>query len=130
MIDPSQWHVLIVDDEPSNIGVLELVLDFHNVKTRLATSGQECLQMLAAERPSFLLVDIQMPGMTGYELLENIRDNEQWQDIPVIAVTAHAMSGDEEQIIRAGFKGYIPKPVNVTSLIDDLRHILQSGGST
>ena len=124
MDDPSQWQVMIVDDEPSNIGVLELVLDFYNAKTHLATSGQECLDLLTTERPSFLLVDIQMPGMTGYELLDNIRNNAQWKDIPVIAVTAHVMRGDEEQIIRAGFNGYIPKPVSVTSLIDDLRRIL------
>jgi len=128
MNDPSEWLVFIVDDEPSNVGVLELVLDFHNATTRLATSGRECLELMNEELPSFLLVDIQMPEMTGYELLEKLRENEHWRDIPVIAVTAHAMSGDQTRIIQAGFNGYIPKPVNVTSLIDDLRNILGSGG--
>ena len=103
------------------------VLDFHHASVRLASSGKECLELLSRETPSFMLVDIQMPEMTGYELLHRIRANTQWRDIPVIAVTAHAMSGDEERIIRAGFNGYIPKPVNVTSLIDDLRQILNAG---
>lgn len=83
--------------------------------------------MLQQERPTFLLVDIQMPGMTGYELLAKIRANDEWRDIPVIAVTAHAMTGDETRVMQAGFNGYIPKPVNVTSLIDDLLAILDSG---
>ena len=126
MIDPSEWHVLIVDDEPTNVGVLELVLGFHNATTRLAASAQECLKVMNEELPSFLLVDIQMPETTGYELLDRIRENEHWRDIPIIAVTAHAMRGDEEKILQAGFSGYIPKPVNVTTLIDDLRGFLGS----
>ena len=127
MNDPSEWLVFVVDDEPNNVGVLELVLEFHNATTRLAHSGQECLQLMSEELPTFLLVDIQMPEMTGYELLDKIRENEHWRDIPVIAVTAHAMSGDHARILQAGFSGYIPKPVNVASLIDDLRDILEMG---
>ncbi len=124
--DPSQWDVLIVDDEPDNVGVLELVLEFHNAHTRVASSGEECLQHMREQAPTFVLVDIQMPGMTGYELLKLIRANAAWRDIPVIAVTAHAMSGDEERIIRAGFDGYLAKPIDVVSLVDDLRAMLQA----
>jgi CheY-like chemotaxis protein len=127
MSDPSDWRVLIVDDDPDNVGVLELVLEFHNATTRVAASGQECLDILQAEEsPTLLLVDIQMPGMTGYELLERIRSNEAWRDLPVVAVTAHAMSGDADRIMRAGFDGYLSKPVDVASLVDDLRSILEA----
>ena len=125
MSDPSNWRVLIVDDDPDNVGVLELVLGFHNATTRIAASGIECLDMLRKETPTLLLVDIQMPGMTGYELLEHIRANAAWRDLPVVAVTAHAMRGDADRIMRAGFDGYISKPVDVASLIDDLNSILQ-----
>jgi two-component system, cell cycle response regulator DivK len=127
MSDPSNWRVLIVDDDPDNVGVLELVLGFHNAATRIAASGVECLDMLREETPTLLLVDIQMPGMTGYELLEHIRANAAWSDLPVVAVTAHAMRGDADRIMRAGFDGYISKPVDVASLIDDLNSILQVG---
>ncbi len=126
MSDPSDWRVLIVDDDPDNVGVLELVLEFHNATTRVAASGQQCLDMLGEEIPTLLLVDIQMPGMTGYELLGRIRSNAAWRDLPVVAVTAHAMRGDADRIMRAGFDGYISKPVNVASLVDDLHGILEA----
>lgn len=124
MNDPSQWDVLIVDDEPDNVGVLELVLEFHHAHTRVAASGEECLHLLREQVPTFVLVDIQMPGMTGYELLRVVRENVAWRDIPMIAVTAHAMSGDEERIIGAGFDGYLAKPIDVVALVDNLRTIL------
>lgn len=126
MSDPSNWRVLIVDDDPDNIGVLELVLGFHNAATRIAASGKECLRLLREETPTLLLVDIQMPGMTGYELLEQIRAHDAWRDLPVVAVTAHAMRGDADRIMRAGFDGYISKPVDVASLVDNLHSILEA----
>lgn len=126
MSDPSDWRVLIVDDDPDNVGVLELVLEFHNATTRVAASGQQCLDMLGEEIPTLLLVDIQMPGMTGYELLEEIRKHAAWRDLPVVAVTAHAMRGDADRILQAGFDGYISKPVDVASLVDNLQGILEA----
>ena len=126
MSDPSNWRVLIVDDDPDNVGVLELVLGFHNAATRIAESGKECLRLLGEETPTLLLVDIQMPGMTGYELLEQIRAHDAWRDLPVVAVTAHAMRGDADRIMRAGFDGYISKPVDVASLVDNLHSILEA----
>ena len=126
MSDPSDWRVLIVDDDPDNVGVLELVLEFHNATTRVAASGQQCLDMLGEEIPTLLLVDIQMPGMTGYELLGRIRSNAAWRDLPVVAVTAHAMRGDADRILQAGFDGYISKPVDVASLVDNLQGILEA----
>lgn len=129
MNDPSEWRVLIVDDDPDNVGVLELVLGFHNASTRIAASGEECLRLMREAAPNLLLIDIQMPGMTGYELLEHIRANDDWRDIPAVAVTAHAMSGDADRVMRAGFDGYISKPIDVASLVDDLRSILQAGGT-
>jgi CheY-like chemotaxis protein len=124
MHDLSDWHVLIVDDEPDNIGVIELVLSYHNAIVRTAESGMECLQLMAEESPTLLLVDIQMPQMSGLELLEKIRKHETWRHIPVIAVTAHAMMGDSERFASAGFDGYIPKPISAMSLVNDLRPIV------
>ena len=112
MVDPSNWNVLIVDDEPDNIGVLELVFGFHNMRVRTAQSGQVGLELLKEEIPTFMLVDIQMPDMTGYELFDLVRANPEWSSIPIIAITAHTMSGDAEKIIETGFDGYIAKPIN------------------
>ena len=128
MVDPSQWHVLIVDDEPDNVGVLELVLGFHNIKYRTAESGQACLDILAeGYLPTIMLVDIQMPDMSGYELLAKIKEKPAWSAISIIAITAHTMTGDAENIIESGFNGYIPKPVNVMTLLDDVQEILEAG---
>jgi two-component system, cell cycle response regulator DivK len=120
MHDLSEWRVLIVDDEPDNLGVIKLVLEFHDAQVRTATSGAECLELLNEEIPSLLLVDIQMPEMSGYELLEKIHLIEACQGIPVIAVTAHTMEGDPERVMEAGFNGYIPKPINAMNLVDDI----------
>ncbi|NLX08148.1 MAG: response regulator [Chloroflexi bacterium] len=126
MSSPSEWHVLIVDDEPDNLGVLKLVLEFNNARASTTTSGTECLRLLQEELPTFLLVDIQMPEMTGYELLSKIREHDEWRRVPIIAVTAHAMEGDAEQIMRAGFDGYISKPIDVLTLVEDLQTILDT----
>lgn len=125
MSDLSDWNVLVVDDEPDNIGVIELVLGFHQARVRTASSGQACLAMMREEIPTLLLLDIQMPEMSGFELLAIVRTTPDWAHIPAIAVTAHAMRGDEERIIESGFDGYIPKPVNALSLADELVEMLK-----
>lgn len=124
MHDLSDWKVLVVDDEPDNVGVIELVMNFYEANVRTADNALKCLELLEQEIPTLLLVDIQMPGMSGFELLEKIREREMWKNIPTIAVTAHAMSGDHERIIAAGFDGYIPKPFSAMSFVDEIQAIL------
>jgi CheY-like chemotaxis protein len=124
MHDLSDWNVLIVDDEPDNIGVIELVLNYNKAVVRTAQSGAECLQLMAENAPDLLLADIQMPQMSGIELLAKVRENDAWRHIPVVAVTAHAMIGDSERFTSAGFDGYIPKPINAMTLVDELRPII------
>lgn len=126
MEDPSNWNVLIVDDEPDNIGVLELVFGFHNIKVRTAQSGRVGLELLNAEVPTLMFVDIQMPDMSGYELFDKIRENPDWSAISIIAITAHTMSGDAESILEAGFDGYIAKPINVMTLLEEVQAILEA----
>ncbi len=128
MEDRSMWDVVIADDEPDNVGVLELVLQFHGAQVRVASSGQECLALLEQRIPSVVLVDIQMPVMSGFELLERIRQRDIWRDLPVIAITAHVRQEDQEQIMAAGFDGYIGKPVNVVTLIDEINQAMQAKG--
>lgn len=124
MHDLSDWNVLIVDDEPDNRGVLEFVLTSYDAKVRTASTGQQCLELMEAEKPTLLLADIQMAGMSGLELLTKVRENETWNDIPVIAITAFAMPGDRERILAAGFTGYISKPLSVMKLVDQLQELI------
>lgn len=122
----SDWLVLIVDDEPDNVGVVELVFEFHDAAVRSAGSGVQCLKLLEDDLlPTVMLIDIQMPVMSGYDLLARIREQERFRDIPIVAVTAHARQEDEQQIRAAGFDGYIAKPINVMTIAEDVFAIVQ-----
>jgi two-component system, cell cycle response regulator DivK len=124
MPDLSAWNVLVVDDEVHNAGILEHVLRFYNARVRTSNSGMGCLEMLRAEMPTFLLLDIHMPKMSGWDVLREIRADESLKALPVIAVTAHVMPGDRERILEAGFDGYIPKPITPMELVGNIESIL------
>ena len=124
MADIASWNILIIDDEPDSIGVVKLIFDFHRSPVRAAHSGPEGLAMLRQQRPTFLLLDINMPAMTGWDVLKAIREDPALTDLPVIALTAHAMSGDRERILSAGFDGYIPKPISPPTLISSIEEAL------
>jgi CheY-like chemotaxis protein len=125
MQNPAQWSTLIIDDEPHNIGVAAYILDFHDVRTRTATNGPDGLAMLREEKPTFLLLDIQMPVMTGWDVLKRIREDEQLKDVCVIAFSAHLIGEQKDKALEAGFDGYLGKPVSPASFIDDIKSIVQ-----
>ena len=124
MHDLSTWNVLIVDDEPDNRGLLEFVLRSYHANVRTAESAEKCLELMEQNAPTLLLADIQMPGVSGLELLSKVRSREAWRNIPVIAITAYAMPGDQERIVAAGFDGYIAKPLGVMQLVDNLQILI------
>ena len=126
MSDLSTWNVLIVDDEPDSIGVVEHIFVFHQARVRTATSGPACLELLKQERPTILFLDIQMPKMSGWEVLKQIRQDVSLKDTVVIALTAHAMYGDKERILDAGFDGYFSKPISPLTFVKDVSAILES----
>jgi CheY-like chemotaxis protein len=131
MTDLSNWNILIVDDEPDNLGVLELVLKFHKASVRIADSAQACLTILDETPinealPSLMLVDIQMPSMSGFDLLRTLRSNDKFRGIPTIAVSAHAMACDSEKALEAGFDGYITKPISAMTFADEITMIINA----
>jgi signal transduction histidine kinase/CheY-like chemotaxis protein len=107
-------EILIVDDDPDTLFTMNELVQSLGYKTYLAKSGIECLKMLELIKPDLILLDIMMPGMDGFQTLKNIRSMKKMNDVPVYAVTAKAMSGDKEIILKNGFNDYIPKPVNST----------------
>lgn len=127
MFNLSNWNVVVVDDEPDNIGVAKLVLEFHNANVFTAESGLQCLELLGKISPTLFLIDIQMPEMSGFDLLSIIRENEAWRDIPTIAFTAHSMEGDAERILEAGFDGYLAKPIDAMTLVKDIQQMVSIG---
>lgn len=125
--DISTWKVLIVDDEPDNLGVAMKILNYNGATVHIAADGIEGLAVLHEIQPTFVLLDLSMPKMDGWEMLKVIRDQDDFGNLPVIALTAHAMAGDEERALEAGFDGYITKPFRLDTFLADIkRHLSNS----
>lgn len=107
-------EVLIVDDDPDTLFTITEMVSAANCKTITATNGKECLKVLEERKPDLVLLDIMMPEMDGFQTIKRIRENPALNDLIVYAVTAKAMAGDKEIILKSGFSDYIPKPVNGT----------------
>lgn len=115
------WNVLLVDDEPDNIEVVAESLEFYGMTVRTAGNGQQALDVLLDWMPNLILLDLSMPVMDGWETLRALKADPQTQDIPVLAFSAHAIIGDAERALAAGFDGYMTKPINVPTLLKDLQ---------
>ncbi len=105
-------EILIVDDDPNTLFTLAEIVQEANCNPIIAHNGKECLELLETKIPDLILLDIIMPEMDGFKTIKQIKQNNKWSDIPVIAVTAKAMKEDNEIILKHGFTDYIPKPVN------------------
>jgi len=122
--DATRWTVLVVDDEPDNLGVPEQVLSFLGATVYTATNGVEGLEVLEAVIPTFILLDLSMPRMDGWEMIAHVRADPRVAEVPVIALTAHAMPEDKTRVEEAGFDGYISKPFLLATFMDEIRRCL------
>lgn len=125
----NEWTVLIVDDEPDNLGVAQKVLSYGGAEVHIARNGIEGLAVLAKLKPTFILLDLSMPEMDGWEMFQRTRANDDFADVPIIALTAHAMAGDKERIEEAGFDGYIAKPFRINSFMEDIQNAITAFNS-
>lgn len=124
--NPKTWTVLVVDDENDNIVVAELVLSHIGVRVFTASNGRLALNQLETITPSLILLDLSMPVMDGWETIKHLKSDPRWHTIPVIAVTAHAMFGDRNTTLEAGFDGYINKPIRVLTFVSEIQRLLQT----
>ena len=113
-------HILVIDDEPDSIEVATEVLTFYGASVYNASNGVEALKILHALIPDLILSDLSMPVMDGWALLSAIRKMERLRNVPVIALTAHAMRGDQERALAAGFNSYLTKPISAMTLVNDI----------
>ena len=114
--------MLIVDDDIRNIFSLTGVLEQHDIEVLHAESGRDGIAMLGATPDiDMVLMDVMMPDMDGYETMRQIRRNDRFRKLPMIAITAKAMKGDREKCIEAGASEYISKPVDVDQLVSMMR---------
>lgn len=116
--------VLIVEDNELNMKLFRDLLEAHGYQTLEARTGPEALKLAAEHVPDLILMDIQLPEFSGLEVTQKIKSNEQLTDIPVIAVTAFAMKGDEERIRQGGCEDYIAKPISVVSFLEKVKRYL------
>ena len=116
--------VLIVEDNELNMKLFHDLLDAHGYKTLQTRNGIEALKIARERRPDLILMDIQLPEVSGLEVTKWLKDDEELREIPVIAVTAFAMKGDEERIREGGCEAYISKPISVAYFLDTVRRFL------
>ncbi len=116
--------VLIVEDNELNMKLFHDLLDAHGYHTLQTRNGMEALKLAKAHRPDLVLMDIQLPEVSGLEVTKWLKDDEDLRDTPVIAVTAFAMKGDEERIREGGCEAYISKPISVSMFLDTIRQFI------
>ncbi len=117
--------ILVVDDSSDNRELVVKVLKNKGYDIVEAVDGEDALRKAQDEKPSLILMDISLPKMDGYEVTRRLKGNEEYRDIPIIALTAHVMKGDKEKALEAGCAGYIPKPIDVRELPEQIRHYLK-----
>lgn len=125
-IDLTTSKILLVDDEPDNLLLLQTIFNFHDIEPVCVGSGHDAMMLLTSRTFDLALVDIQMPKITGWDILKSVRDSvtPAQRNMIVIAVTALAMDGDRERVIRAGFDGYISKPVETVQFLPTVQNIV------
>jgi len=116
--------IAVVEDNPDNRLLVQVILESQYEITEF-DNGFAALEGLQKEKPDLVLLDVSLPEMDGTEVLQRIRAHEQLRDLPVIALTAHAMTGDREKFLGVGFDDYVTKPiVDENLLLDAIRKLL------
>jgi len=116
--------VLIVEDNELNMKLFHDLLDAHGYQTLQTRNGMEALALAREHRPDLILMDIQLPEVSGLEVTKWLKEDDELREIPVIAVTAFAMKGDEERIREGGCEAYISKPISVAMFLDTVKQFI------
>jgi two-component system cell cycle response regulator DivK len=120
--------VLIVEDNELNMKLFNDLLEAHGYTTLQTKDGLDALRIARLHRPDLILMDIQLPEVSGLEITKRLKADEELRDIPVVAVTAFAMKGDEEKIRQGGCEGYIAKPISIAGFMKVVKHHLLEVG--
>ena len=119
--------ILVVEDNALNIKLFCDLLTAHGHETHPVTDSREALEAARAFQPDLVITDIQLPYITGIELMEMLRADEQLKDVPIMAVTAYAAAGDDERIRAAGAQAYVSKPISVMRFAETVDQLLAGG---
>ena len=119
---------LVIEDNEDNMKLITFILEKSGYATIKAENGRRGIALAIEEKPDFILLDIQLPDIDGFEVLKEIRGWKINRDIPIIAITSYAMSGDRERLLYAGCNGYLEKPIDPTNIIAQIREIIEGSG--
>lgn len=121
-------RVLVIEDNADNLELIRCILERSGYAVIAAANGEEGVVLALRERPAFILMDIDLPGIDGLEATRRIRAAPANGSVPIIAITSYAMSGDMEQVLAAGCNGYFEKPIDPLRIMDDIQAILKRMG--
>jgi len=121
----SSPKILVVEDNQDNREMVVKVLKFNGYQVVEAVDGEEAIEKAKAEDPDLILLDIFLPKMDGYEATRRLKGDTSLRNIPIIALTAHAMKGSMEEALAVGCDGYISKPIDVRELPKQIQHFLK-----
>lgn len=116
--------ILIIEDNERNLKLVRDVLQFNGFRTAEARTAEDGLILASARPPDLVLLDLQLPGIDGMEAFRQLRESPPTSDVPIVAITAFAMKDDRERVLRAGFNGYLEKPISVRELPGQVRAFL------
>ena len=126
----SSRKILVVEDNDMNMQLVEYLLEEGGYAIAKATSGEEALAMTSSAEtpPDLILMDIHLPGMDGLSVVRAMKSNRSTHDVPILALTAHAMRGDRDRFLEAGCDGYISKPIDVKTFLSSIEPYLRRNG--
>lgn len=116
--------VLIIEDNQQNMYMLTFLLESYKYNVIQAFSGPDGITLAKKEMPDIVLLDIQLPEMDGYTVAKKLREDSELSDIPIIAVTSYAMPGDREKVMESGATGYIEKPIDPDTFVNQMLSFL------
>lgn len=116
--------ILLIEDNPQNQYLLTFLLEQRGYTVLQAETGPQGLELAATAQPDLILLDIQLPGMDGHAVAHALKDDPRLKVIPIVAVTSYAMVGDREKCLAAGAEGYIEKPIDPDSFVEEVERFL------
>lgn len=119
----SNWHVLVVEDDPDGQEVVSRILRHHSMTVDVAPTGEDAFEFLANNNYDLAIIDLALPAIDGWKVLESIKSSPELSAIPCVAVTAFHSSDVAVKAIQAGFAAYFPKPLEATSFVKELERV-------